>query len=540
MPDEWNTLITSGAYVGEEIQAEFGRIPPAFLPIGSAFVIQHQLSQLSNRRHVWLSLPHDYEATASQMRLLEDRGVGIVRVDPRRSLGLSVFHAVLELGPERPLEILHGDTLVLDPAQPGGDALSVDRVTEQYKWGLVEMDGPRVTAVRDADRSDVLTLNSQILSGYFAIRNPWRFLKCLVARDFSFTGALDAYCGEVSVRAETGLETLDCGHLKTFYDSRRSLAAARHFNAIGIDGGVVRKRSRDRRKIDAEANWLRSVPADLQPFTARLIEEPGAPASGEYRTLYSSYPTLAELYLARTPRVVWRKVLASCLDYLGKAAAHAAPGHDAAFEWLVIGKLRERLAQYPGFLPRPDVPLTINGQPVGTLDDIVARLAAVVAAAPRRPACVMHGDFCFSNMLYDLRSDRIQLIDPRGLIGGEVTIHGDLRYDIAKLGHSILGRYDQILGEGLRAGGAGGDFTLDIAPDPLRDWLEEAFLAARVADQRFDAPEVTAAIVSLFLSMIPLHAEDPARQRALFANGLRMFGRFFELSAGEICDSDAT
>jgi len=27
--------------------------------------------------------------------------------------------------------------------------------------------------------------------------------------------------------------------------------------------------------------------------------------------------------------------------------------------------------------------------------------------------------------------------------------------------------------------------------------------------------------------MIPLHADDPLRQRALLANGLRLYGRFF-------------
>ncbi|WP_111735709.1 phosphotransferase [Roseovarius amoyensis] len=528
MASDWNTLITSGAYVGEEMQAEFGRIPPAFLPIGAAFLVQHQLREAKGRQSIWLSLPNDYAMTASQERLLDDTGVRVFRAEPRKSLGLSVFQAVLEIEPDRPIEIIHGDTLVLDPALPETDAVSVSKVTEQYKWGLVEASEGQVRGVKDADRSDTISSEALILSGYFAIREPWRLLKCLVARDFSFTGALDTYAAEVPVTVNDGVMTLDCGHLKTFYDSRRSLAAARHFNSIGIEGGVVRKRSRDRRKIDAEANWLRSVPADLQPFTARLIEDPGAPSSGEYRTLYCSYPTLAELYLARTPQVVWHKILNSCLDYLGKAAAHAVPERETYFKWLVIGKLRERMAQYPEFLPKPDVLLKINGQQVGTLEDIVAQLAEIVAHAPRRAACVMHGDFCFSNMLYDLRSDRIQLIDPRGLVGDEMTIYGDLRYDIAKLGHSILGRYDQILGERLRAGGTAAEVTFDIPPDPDREWLEDSFLNARVSGQCCDAPEVKAAMVSLFLSMIPLHADAPDRQRALFANGLRLFERFFE------------
>lgn len=314
MSSDWNTLITSGAYIGEEMQAEFGRIPPTFLPIGGAFLVQHQLREAKERRNIWLSLPTDYVMTVSQQRLLDDNGVHVFGAEPRKSLGMSVFQAILEIGPDHPLEIMHGDTLVLNPALPETDAVSVSKVTEQFKWGLVEADDGQVRSVQDADHSDIISPDAVILSGYFAIREPWRLVKCLVARDFSFTAALDAYASEVPVAIKDDVVTLDCGHLKTYYDSRRNLAAARHFNSICIEGGVVLKRSRDHLKIDAEANWLRSIPADLQPYTARLIEETGAPPSGEYRTLYSSYPTLAELYLARTPQVVWRKVLGSCLD----------------------------------------------------------------------------------------------------------------------------------------------------------------------------------------------------------------------------------
>ena len=221
--------------------------------------------------------------------------------------------------------------------------------------------------------------------------------------------------------------------------------------------------------------------------------------------------------------MVWRRVLDSCIEFLTRAYRYTAPGKASPFKWRVIDKLCERLREYPRSLPSLHEPLRINGQSVGTLESIVNHLEAVITAAPERPSCVMHGDFCFSNMLFDLRTDRIVLIDPRGLIGDEVTIYGDIRYDIAKLGHSVLGRYDQIMTEGLRAGGSGADLTLEIPVDRRRDWLEEMFLAAQVADLSFDAAEVKAALVSLFLSMIPLHAEDPARQTALFANGLRLF-----------------
>ena len=524
---EVNTLITSAAYVGEEMQAEFGRIPPAFLPIGSAYLAQHQLRYLRDRHRKFISLPIDFELSEPQLRLLGTEEAHVIRVNSERSLGMSVFQAILEISPGSPLEILHGDTLVISPPSPSADAVSVDAVTEQYKWGLVSTSQGRVIGVHDAAASDNLTEDSQMLSGYFFFEDTWEFLRCLMRQDFSFVRAINDYAQLRAVHVFRGLETLDCGHLKTLYASRRQLAATRHFNSLGIDNYFVRKRSSDHRKIAAEANWLRSIPSELQPFSARLIEDDSRSSPGEYCTLYSTYPTVAELYLAQSSRMVWRRVLDSCIEFLTRAYRHRAPGKESPFKWLVIDKLHERLREYPGFLPSLREPLRINGQSVGTLESIVNHLEAVISAAPELPSCVMHGDFCFSNMLFDLRTDCIVLIDPRGLIGDEVTIYGDIRYDIAKLGHSVLGRYDQIMTEGLRAGGSGADLTLEIPGDRRRDSLEEMFLAAQVADLDFDAVEVKAALVSLFFSMIPLHAEDPARQTALFANGLRLFKAYF-------------
>ena len=64
---------------------------------------------------------------------------------------------------------------------------------------------------------------------------------------------------------------------------------------------------------------------------------------------------------------------------------------------------------------------------------------------PLVPA-ILHGDFCFSNILYDSRSQKIKVIDPRGInYNKEMTIYGDQKYDFAKLTHSLIGLYDFIM-----------------------------------------------------------------------------------------------
>jgi len=521
------TLITSAAYIGEEMQAEFGRMPPAFLPIGSAYLVQHQLRNLQDRHLKFISLPTDFQLSEPQSGLLQNENVSVVRINPKRSLGMSIFQAIIEIGPGGPLEIFHGDTLVLSPPLPKADAVSIDTVKDEYKWGLVSTSVDQVSGIHDPGASEQLTEYSELLSGYFFFEDTWELLRCITRHDFNFIYAVNNYARIRKLVALREIEALDCGHLKTFYESRRRLATTRHFNSLVINDYLVCKRSSDHRKMAAEANWLRSIPSDLQPFSVRLIEAITEHSLGEYRTLYSSYPTLSELYLARSSSMLWSKVLDSCREFLTRAFQHKVLDELSPFKWLVIGKLRERIRAYPDYLPSFREPLRINGYSVGTLESIVDHLEAVVSAAPELPRCVMHGDFCFSNILFDLRADRIQLIDPRGLIGDEMTILGDVRYDIAKLAHSVLGRYDQIMAENLRAYDKGVDFILEIPQDPSRDRLEKMFLEAQIGDISFAALEIKAAMVSLFLSMIPLHKEDAARQKTLFANGLRLFATNF-------------
>ena len=54
-------LITSGAYVESELAAEFGRIPPAFLPVGNRRLYTYQIGQFGRlHERVCLTVPDDF------------------------------------------------------------------------------------------------------------------------------------------------------------------------------------------------------------------------------------------------------------------------------------------------------------------------------------------------------------------------------------------------------------------------------------------------------------------------------------------------
>ena len=135
----------------------------------------------------------------------------------------------------------------------------------------------------------------------------------------------------------------------------------------------------------------------------------------------------------------------------------------------------------------------------------------------------MHGDFCLSNILYNSRARRIRVIDPRGcILEQDPSIFGDIRYDLAKLWHSFGGLYDLIIAGHYQFEQID-QYTFDLSfPSSLHHkWLQEDFL--RRLPSSTHKLEIQALTVLLFVSMLPLHADRPDRQKAFIANAARLY-----------------
>src|SRR5690606_13373359 len=140
---------------------------------------------------------------------------------------------------------------------------------------------------------------------------------------------------------------------------------------------------------------------------------------------------------------------------------------------------------------------------------------------------VMHGDFCFSNILFDSRCNRIKLIDPRGINAkGELSIYGDQKYDIAKLTHSILGLYDHII--------AGRYFITESNTNNVKiefDIDQRIYEIQKIYRDSFfinelEVKDILPLVVLLFVSMVPLHSDRKDRQEAMLLNALRLYKEY--------------
>jgi hypothetical protein len=152
---------------------------------------------------------------------------------------------------------------------------------------------------------------------------------------------------------------------------------------------------------------------------------------------------------------------------------------------------------------------------------VVERARALQASAT---VTVMHGDFCFSNILFDVSSQVLRLIDPRGSFGA-TGIFGDPRYDIAKLRHSICGLYDYIVAD---------LFSLERTDEG--EMRSETFAGAGIerlcgsfdgmaASAGYNMDDIRFIEGLLFVSMPPLHRGHPLRQEMMFLTGLQLLNR---------------
>lgn len=523
-------LITSAAYSGSELEAEFGRLPPALLPLGNRRLFVHQHAALRDSAdRILLSLPEEMELDAMDRAALADRGIEVVPVPAGLSLGQSVVYVLNVSGAANDrLRILHGDTL-LDGLDLGAeDAVSVGPATEGYSWGYVTRSGDTVLALSDAPPSR--GPRPEVLTGFFAIASPVLLIQQVTRRGGDFLGGLAEYAQRRPLRALHSTRWLDFGHLNTYHRSRRQVTTEREFNRLASGRRRVEKSGSKPVKIEAEARWFAGLPEEMRIHAPAYLGMRREGDAVSYAIEYLHMPTLADLFVfGRLPPGAWGRIFDACDEFLSACAAHPAPPEAAEGVADIYGpKTLARLEEFARARGLDlDAPCRLNGTALPSLRAMAEVAAARVPALQPRHLSLVHGDFCFSNILYDTRAELVRVIDPRGLDGaGRFSVHGDLRYDLGKLLHSVVGRYDHIMAGAARLRRDGPlDMQLELPESALLEAVERDFLGRSFAGMAVEGESIGAIGVLLFLSMLPLHADDPRRQETLLANAMRLFLR---------------
>jgi hypothetical protein len=293
---------------------------------------------------------------------------------------------------------------------------------------------------------------------------------------------------------------------------------ARHFNVLRIGKGMLTKSSADKAKMRGEYRFFHIVPEAMKRFlipTFGFVEEAD-------RARYSmEHLVVPDLALQVIHHALSRENYATVVDrffvYAGERARRRV-GREAvrnAGRAAYLAKMHRRIAELLELSEgvKLDAVLSVAG-PLGGIRQMEQRATALIESALARDRsdelAVSHGDPCFSNILFDRRTSLLRLIDPRGSETLEAAEMHPL-YDVAKFSHSILGRYD-FVNSGLFACalheslGLRLEFPHGTIPDEARILFEK-----RLAEENGDLWVVRAYELSLFMSMLPLHADQPLK-----------------------------
>lgn len=508
-------LITSAAYACPGLVSEFGKLPPCMLPVQNRRLYEHQLRLFASWQTgaLVLSLPEDYMLPPFDVQYLSKSGVHLVYVPRHLSLGQSIVYVLNVCGCyNEPLYLLHGDTL-FGHLSERPDTYAVAKVEDDYNWAY------------PADEH-----HGEIYAGFFAFSDPSLLIRKIIECRDDFIAGVWAYDAVRPLHRQFLPDWQDFGLVNSYYRSISRLTTQRVFNDLKIMNNSIRKSSADSDKILAEAAWITSVPKSVRHYVPTLWDSGQEGDLAFYEIEYYYLSSLAHLFVfGKNPEFVWRQILGACAEYLKTEYGEKAPEPASVCNdsrALYGEKTAARLDEYcrkAGV--DPHCAWKINGEDVPSLDVILTETDMMIPKQDVRFATVMHGDFCFSNILYDFKSMSIRVIDPRGLSAQrERTIYGDFRYDVGKLGHSILGMYDFIIaGRYDYTENQPYDVRLSFHTDSLLQSVQAHFRSSRFAG--FDIWQlcVYPIMIQLFLSMLPLHHDHPERQKVMLANALRLY-----------------
>jgi hypothetical protein len=545
-----NTIILPTArLVPVELQAEFGSLPSCMLPLGG-----HPLLRHVHRYHIAES--SDFRVgVGQQANVIRDyiernKLAPLTLVDASDSLNLAqTIFRCLSIAPINGGVIVHFADTWLEEPLPEGDVAFVAGVEDSFRWTTVTTDNDgRIDRI--LDKGSLVTTGDVPLAfvGVFRFENGILLADCLDTAirksnvEEPFWTALIAYS-----RAREGIGSglrlrrterwFDLGHLDTFFRASRELhLGVRSFNEVTIDvsRGVITKAStRHAAKLIAETAWYQRLPNDLSWAIPRIFGHKLSQEHAWVQMEYYGYPVLSDAYLsANWDLGAWGqafRAIGNLLDEFGRyRMTPPLGGFELDLHEMYVSKTLERLESLRdhSIFRRLSKTVICNELPLPSLIEVFEVIEALVKDSNTRAHqefCIIHGDLCLSNIVFDRRNQIVRVLDPRGAFG-RWDLYGDPDYDLAKLSHSLHGDYDFLVRGLFSINWVATDrvsFKVPVEPRHAAiKWLFEDWLLKRLDG---DVRRVRLLEALLFLSMAPLHGDRPMSQEAFLLRGLQLF-----------------
>jgi hypothetical protein len=469
-------VILSSKYVEDELAVEFGRILPTELPLFNKPLLNHQLEYLEKIcEKIYITLPEGYNERFDLYNL------NILYMPESFSL-FNVLKCISDnFEKDEELLIHFGDTIFKGvdfelQKTVNKNIFFVKTPSLDYKWG------PNFKNTTDVPAGAMMFINSLLIN--------------LLNKSKDFIQFASNVFNDHRVLKFSDFQWLDFGHALSYYQSRQQFLETRYFNSLKpIESNYLRKESTNIFKMWCEYNWLLTLkikfPTNI-PFVTNFVINK---SSASYDIEYFNRAPLSDVFVfgnISDKRIIY--ILNKLKVFLLKLhSTNLLETESSNVSNFIYEKLLSRKIEVLDFVNR-------NKLDVATYEKIVEKNLNYFQNY-NTVKSVIHGDFCFSNIIFDSHSDTSIIIDPRGYLfeNSGFTIFGPSNYDIFKLGHSFIAGYDYIIA--------------DIEPVNFftSEKIKERFIQFNDIF-KLNKVELTNGIINLFLSMIPLHADNNKRQ----------------------------
>lgn len=431
------------------------------------------------------------------------------------------------------VRVLLGDTLVRDSFQANFDFVYTGLVEDSRRWCLAVL-GQDGHVTDYVDKKEFQFPEKVALVGYYHFQKGDFLLacvnECLHNKEHELSDVLKRYGQQYPIRALSANEWHDFGHIENLLIARRRLLQSRFFNSLTINPvlNTITKISDHNQKLEDELDWYLALPAEMQVLTPRILRHEQINDRLHIVQEYYGYPTLAELYVyGEIPSDAWASILRQIMRVHDEFKRYPSTLNQDEIYDMYMDKTRQRLEMlgeqgqdWELRLKQKDI--IFNERKLQNILELLPTLEEQIRQLVMSTnVCIVHGDFCFSNILFDVNNQIIRLIDPRGRFGRK-GIYGDPRYDIAKLRHSISGQYDFIMADMFTIEeDAPGVFAGRIFSNGVQEHVAEYFDHLLERDG-YLSREIRLIEGLLFISMLPYHNDHPRRQQMLYVTGLNL------------------
>jgi hypothetical protein len=335
-------------------------------------------------------------------------------------------------------------------------------------------------------------------------------------------------------------EWIDIGHAVNYYHAKSKIVASRHFNSIDIDPvkGLVIKRSQKIEKIQNESKYVTTLPKQIQIWYPRQIGDVKICDGWAIQKMeYYAYPVVSELFLYwHLESSQWQQLIKSVSRLLGDFKAYPVVVSEHEHQDLYVSKLFERVDQFSSQVHQlyPQIftgqTIVVNDVELYSLPFLREWICTFSKNLYRKEDhCLMHGDLCFNNILYDPYGGTLRLIDPRGGMSVDsINLHaGDIKYDLAKFAHSAIYGYDFIVAGQFKLNFSEHIFCYEIFNNKNSDTMTQ-MTADLFAEFHVNPQEIDFIVGMLFVSMTSLHVENSERQLLMYLHGLSILNRVYK------------